>query len=145
MKGSIFRVIVLLFITSSLFLACEKPADKRLEDSRQEMRVAEAKFLAEWQTFKRESEQTIVANEKLILAFREKIYSSGPVYRAMYNREAETLELRNQNLMIRLTEYEGGGQSNLKEFKIIFNNRLYDVEKTMNDLFAKKDLFANVD
>ena len=139
MKGSIFRVIVLLFITSSLFLACENTAEKRLEDSRQEMRVAEAKFLAEWQTFKRESEQTIHANEKLIVAFREKVASSGPVYRAMYNRQAAALEQNNQNLMLRLTEYEEGGQSNLREFKIIFNTRLYDVEKTMKDLFTNAD------
>jgi hypothetical protein len=136
LKKNIFTFTILLFFASSLLLGCEKTADKRLEDSRQEVRVAEVKFLADWQTFKRESEQTIAANEKLIVAFRKKIDSSGPVYKAMYNREAVALEQRNHNLMIRLTEYEEGGQSNLKEFKIIFNKRLYDVEKTMNDLFA---------
>ncbi len=120
-------------------MGCEKPADKRLEDSRQEVRVAEAKYLAEWQTFKRESEQTLTANEKLIDAFKDKIVTSGPVYKAMYNRETVALELRNQNLIIGLTAYEEGGQSNLNEFRIIFNNRLYDVEKTMNDLFSKFD------
>ena len=139
LKTNIFTVIVMLFIASSLLWGCEKPADKRLEDSRQEVRDAESNFRAEWQTFKQESEQTIAANEKLIDAFKEKIDTSGPVYQAMYNREAIALELRNQNLMIRLTEYEEGGQSNLKEFKIIFNKRLYDVEKTMKDLFANAD------
>ncbi|HSL86383.1 MAG TPA: hypothetical protein VK861_05575 [Bacteroidales bacterium] len=103
------------------------------------MRVAETKFLAEWQTFKRESEETIVANEKLINALKQKIDASGPAHKVMYNRETVALELRNQNLMVRLTEYEEGGQSNLNEFRIIFNNRLYDVEKTMKDLFSKID------
>jgi len=139
LKTNIITLIALLFIASSLLWGCQRTADKRLEISRQEVRVAETKFLADWQTFKRESEQTIAANEKLIVAFREKIYSSGPVYKAMYNREAVALERRNQNLMIRLTEYEEGGQSNLREFKIIFNERLYDVEKTMKDLFANID------
>ena len=103
------------------------------------MRAAETKFLAEWETFKRESEQAIAANERLIDAFKEKIARSGPVHKAMYNRGATALELRNQNLMIRLAEYEEGGQSNLKEFKITFNKRLDDVEKTMKDLFANVD------
>jgi len=103
------------------------------------MLVAEAEFLEEWQTFKRESEQTIAANEKLIVAFREKIATSGPLYKIMYNREVAALEQRNSNLMTQLTKYEAGGQSNLREFKIIFNKRLYDVEETMKDLFANVD------
>jgi hypothetical protein len=139
LKQNIFTVIVLLFIASSLLWGCEKPADRRLEDSRQEVRVAEIKFIAEWQTFKRESEETIAANEKLINALKQRIDASGPAHKVMYNRETVALELRNQNLMIRLTEYEEGGQSNLKEFKIIFNKGLYDVEEKMKDLFVSID------
>jgi len=139
LKTNIFTVIVLLFIASSLLWGCEKPADKRLEDSGQEVRVAEAEFLAGWQTFKQESEQTIAANKKLLDALKEKIDTSGPVYQVMYNREVAALKHRNSNLMIQLTKYEEGGQSNLKEFKIIFNKRLYDVEETMKDLFANVD------
>jgi hypothetical protein len=135
----IFSLTLLLFLAMSLLSGCEKTEGNRLEDSRQEVRVAETKFLEEWETFKRESEQTIASNEKLIDAFRNKIETSGPVYKAMYNREAVALDLRNRNLMIRLTDYEDGGQSNLREFRILFNERLYDVEKTMKDLFANID------
>jgi len=134
-----FMFGVILFMVGALVWGYEKTREQRIEDSRRELNVARSEYSAEWEKFRRESEQTIAVNEKWIEEFKEKIENSGPVYRAMHNRETVVLQQRNRNLKIQLTEYEEGGQTNWKEFMIIFTKRIDNVEKTMNDLFANID------
>ena len=85
MKQKIFTYAVMAFMAGTLLTACTRTSEQQVEgakqsvgEAKQDLKDAQAKYLAEWQTFKRESDSTIAANEKRIDAFKEKMEKAGP-------------------------------------------------------------------
>jgi len=145
MKNNIFTFAVMGFMAGTLLMGCGKTSEQKVEtakedvkDAKQELKAAQTEYLAEWQTFKREAEQTIAANEKRIDAFKEKMEKAGPKFRAKYSKEVAVLEQKNLDLKKKLEEYKDGGQSNWEEFKTNFKHDMDAMGKTMEDLFTDK-------
>jgi hypothetical protein len=102
-----------------ILTGCEKTSDRKVDsakenvgDATQESTNARATYLAEWQTLKRESEQTIEANEKRIDAFRET--RAGPKVNAKYSKEVAVLEQNNRDLKKRSEEFKEERQDEWK-------------------------------
>ena len=98
MKNTIFTFAAIGFMAGILLTGCEKTSEQRVKnanenvgDAKQELKNAQTKYLAEWQTFKRESEQTIEANEKRIDAFKEKMDKAGTKVKAKYSKDVAEL------------------------------------------------------
>ena len=145
-KTSIVVFAVIGFMAWTLLTGCGKTSEQKVKnakenagDAKQELKDARTEFLAEWQTFKRESEQTIEANEMRIDAFKEKMEKAGPKVKAKYSKEVAVLEQKNRDLKKKLEEYKDEGQSKWEEFKTNFKHEMDGIGKTMKDLFKDTD------
>jgi len=146
MKNNIFTLAVMGLMAGTLVTGCGKTTEQKVQnarenvgDAKQDLKDAQTAYLAEWQTFKRESEQTIAANEKRIDRFKEKMDKAGPKVKAKYSKDVAVLEQRNRDLKKKLEEYKDEGQSKWEEFKTNFKHDMDGVGKTMTDLFKDND------
>jgi len=146
MKNNIVTYAVMGLMAGTLLTGCGKTSEQKVEnaratvgDAQQELKDAQTKSLAEWQTFKRESEKTIEANEKRIDAFKEKMEHAGSRVKAKYSKEVAALEQSNRDLKRKLEEYKDEGQGKWEEFKTNFQHDLDSVGKTLKDLFKDND------
>jgi predicted nucleic acid-binding Zn-ribbon protein len=146
MKNNIFTLAVMGLMAGTLVTGCGKTTEQKVQnarenvgDAKQDLKDAQTTYLAEWQTFKRESEQTIAANEKRIDRFKEKMDKAGPKVKAKYSKDVAVLEQRNRDLKKKLEEYKDEGQSKWEEFKTNFKHDMDGVGKTMTDLFKDND------
>jgi hypothetical protein len=142
MEKRFFVFAVIGFMAGTLLTGCEKTLKQKVEgakenlgEAKQELKDAQAEYLAEWEIFKSESEQKIVANEKSIDAFKEKMEKAGSTAKAKYNKEVAVLEQKNRDLKKRLDEYKDEGKSKWEEFKTNFKKDMDAIGKTMQDLF----------
>ena len=147
MKNNIFTYAVLGCMAGMLLAGCEKKAEPKVEptqeqkvgDAQQDLKDARAAYLAEWETFKKESEQQIDANKKRIHTFKEKMEKAGSKAKAQYKKDVEALEQKNDELKKKLEEYKDEGQGRWEEFKSNFKRDMDGVGKTMKDLFKDND------
>lgn len=142
----IFTFAVAGLMAGTLSTGCGKTSEQKVEnakenvgDAKQDLQDAQTKYLAEWQTFKRDSELTIEANEKRIDAFKEKMERAGPKAKAKYRKDVAVLEQKNRDLKKKLEDYKDEGQSKWEEFKTNFKHDLDGVGRTMTDLFKDND------
>lgn len=108
-------------------------------DAKQELKVARTEFLAEWKTFKHESEQTIEANQKRIDAFKAKMEKAAPKVKAKYSKEVAELEKKSHDLKRKLEGYKDEGQRTWEEFKANFKQEMDGIGKTIMNLFKDSD------
>lgn len=145
MKHTMFTFALMGFMAGTLVTGCGETTEKKLDNAKdnvgaasQDLKDARTAFLAEWETFKRESELAIEANEKKIEAFKEKMEKAGPKFKAQYSKEVAALEQKNLDLKKKLENYKDDGQSNWAEFKTNVKNDIDAVGKTIEDLFTDK-------
>lgn len=146
MQNSILVFAITGFLAGTLLTSCEKTTEQKLEgakqnvgEAKQDLKDVRTEYLADWQTFKRESEQTLEANEKRIDAFKDKMDKAGPKARARYNKEVAILERSNRDLKKKLEKYKDEGQGKWVEFKTNFKRDMDGIGKTLNDLFKDND------
>ncbi len=146
MNNSILVFAVIGSLAGILLTGCEKTAERKVEDAKETLGDAkqglkddQTKYLAEWQTFKSESEQTIEANEKRIDAFKDKMDKAGRKAKAKYSKEVAVLEQNNRDLKKKLEDYKDEGQSKWEEFKTNFNHDMDGIGRIMKDLFKDND------
>ena len=142
MKYTILTFAAMACVAGTLLTGCTKTTEQKVQnakenvgDAKQELKNAQSAYLAEWQTFKRESELAIAANEKRIDAFKEKMEKAGPKVKAKYDKEVAALEQKNKDLKKKLEDYKDEGQSKWEEFKTNFKHDMDGIGKTMTDLF----------
>ena len=142
MNNSILVFAVIGSLAGILLTGCEKTAERKVEDAKETLGDAkqglkddQTKYLAEWQTFKSESEQTIEANEKRIDAFKEKMEIAGADTKAKYNEDLAALEQKNRELRKKLEGYKDEGRGNWVQFKTDFSQDMDGIGKSMKDLF----------
>jgi predicted nucleic acid-binding Zn-ribbon protein len=136
MKNKIFTFAVIGCIAGIILAGCEKTPEQKMEGAKQELKDAKADYLAEWQTFKVESEEQINANEDRIDAFREKMEKAGTKAKANYSKAVAELKQKNRDLKKQLAEYKDEGEGKWQEFKTNFRRDMDAVGKTMKDLFT---------
>jgi uncharacterized protein (DUF3084 family) len=99
------------------------------------LKDARTGYLAEWQTFKRDAEQAIAANEKRIDTLKIDIGKVDSQVKAKYRKDVAALEQANRGLKKNLKEYKDEGQDKWETFKTNFNHDLDGIGKTIKDLF----------
>jgi predicted nucleic acid-binding Zn-ribbon protein len=139
MKNKIFTFAVIGCIAGIILAGCEKTSEEKVEGAKQELKDAKADYLAEWQTFKAESEEQIKANEDRIDAFQEKMEKAGTKTKAKYSKAVAELKQNNRDLKRKLEEYKDEGEGKWHEFKTNFSHDMDAIGKTMKDLFTDSD------
>lgn len=148
MKNTIFTLAVATtLIAGTIFTGCESSEQKiddaqaNVQEAKQDLKevkqdekaaAQQAADAEEWRTFKTESEVKIKDNELRIAELREKMKTSGKTMDAIYSKNIDVLEKRNQDLKTKIDTYDG--QSNWQSFKSEFNHDMDELGKALKDI-----------
>jgi len=151
MKKTIF-ILITVFIAGTIFTGCVSPSQKlknaedkvidsknAVLDARSELNQAYQDSITEYQQFKIESENRIIANEKSIEELRVKIVSANEENKVLYQTKLADLQKRNSELKIKLTEYKADNTNKWKEFKTEFKNDMDELGKAFSDFTTIND------
>ncbi len=136
MKKNIFILAIIVFIGGISLRSCKSDTDKKedaienVNEAKQDLKEVEADEMAdeatkandeEWQTYKAESDKTIMANETRILELRKAMNKPGTTFDKSYENSINTMEEKNIALQKRIINYENN-QTDWESFKREFNS-----------------------
>lgn len=140
------RIIFTLGIIATLLAISCKSGEQKVADAENKVANAEqnldqvkhdadsvAAKNAELDAFKLESENKIRENELLITALKDKKKSTGKKVDAVFEKNIDSLELRNKNMKKRMDGFERG-KSDWESFKREFSHDMNELGNALNDL-----------
>lgn len=147
MKKTILILGSALFLTLTIFSACQSKTTKvnNAEDKVQEAKLdlANAKTdlemirldtISNYEQFKIEAEKIIVAQEKNVTEFKNKLAIDKKEVNADYAKKLVALENKNSELKRKLADYKDDGQVKWIFFKNEFNHDINELGKAFKDL-----------
>lgn len=88
---------------------------------------------AEWQTYRAESNKTILANELQISELRKAMEKPGKTFDKSYSKSIDALEEKNMALKTRIIDYENN-QTDWESFKREFSSDAEGLENALKNL-----------
>ena len=143
MKKSILALAVFTFITSTVILSCNSPAEKvenaetEVIDANKDLEKANDDYLAEVESYKKETADKISANEQSIKEFNERIATEKKDAKVAYQQKIAELEMKNSDMKKKMDEYKQDGKENWEKFKTEFNRDMDELGKAFKDLTVK--------
>ena len=136
-----YKLILRLAILSGIvFTSCksaqqnEKIAKENVVEAKQDLIDIKISNLNEWLTFKVESQDKILDNEKRIAELKVKMNQPGNTIDGLYRTRVEKLEAKNTELKSKLSNYNGN-ETEWKTFKSDFNRDMTEIGNNIKDLF----------
>lgn len=147
MKNTFLALTVAVFMAGTMLTGCQSSANK-VENAEDKLQEAEGEVLdakldlnkaindsvTEYQIFKKEAEEKIIAQEKSIAEFKARIAKEKMENRAKYEKKLAELEQKNSDLKKKLDDYKDEGQSKWENFKAEFNSDMDKIGKAIKDL-----------
>jgi outer membrane murein-binding lipoprotein Lpp len=148
MKKSIYRLAIGTLIIGIMIVGCKSNSEKKenaienvnqanhdlkeLEDDQEADKVTKAND-EEWQTYKKESNKTIMANATRIKDLRNTMNKSGTTFDKSYAKSIDALEKKNKELINRIHNYENN-QTDWESFKREFNSDAAVIATAFKDM-----------
>lgn len=133
MKKIIFTLVATVFIAGMLLTSCNtksqkvENAEEELQDAREDvtnaridLNLARQDSINEFQLFKTNSQNQIIANERTIAGLKLSIADASQEKKILYEKKLVELEQKNNDLKIKLAEYNEEGTDQWKEFQSEF-------------------------
>jgi predicted RNase H-like nuclease (RuvC/YqgF family) len=152
MKKTIFSLTVIVFMAGTILSSCQSSAKKvenaedKLQNAKNETKEAQSELnkvrndsITEYQQFKKESEERIIANDKSIAEFKAKLASMKKESRSDYEKVIAGLEQKNSDLKKKLENFKDEGQENWKSFKNEFNHDMDELGEALKNLTVKNE------
>ena len=152
MNKRILFLAITILTAGTVFTGCQSSAKKveNAKDSLQDAKIEVAEAKAElkqiikdsvvnYQQFKKESEDRILAHEKSIAEFKTKIANEKKENRAIYEEKLYQLEMKNAELKKNLADYKDDEQTKWNAFRTEFNHDLEELGKAFRDFTVKSD------
>ena len=148
MKKTIYILAISAFIGGTSLIGCKSNTEEKedaienVNDANQGLKEVEADQTAdqitkandeEWQTYKTESNKTIVANETRIKELRNAMNKPGTTFDKSYAKSIDALEEKNTALKNRIINYENN-QTDWESFKREFNSDAEGIAAAFKDL-----------
>ncbi len=133
-------ICVAVFAVSSLVISCNTPSQKdgivkdEVVQAREELDKAREEFQAEMTKFKKESNEKISANEKLIADLKAVIKESKQNVKSQSAEQIAAAEKQNHDLKTRLAEFNDDSKEKWQSFKDEFNNDMYELGKSISNV-----------
>jgi len=148
MKNYIYKLVVLVGFMGLLLVSCNnspKAKEGELEDAKEDVVQAEADLeqskldsVTDYNTFRTSIELKLDENQRLIDEMKVTINNSKDSNKAMYEKELAKLEEKNEQLKVKLQDYDQQGTSEKWElFKVEFNNDMDDLGKSISNMAAR--------
>ncbi len=142
MKKIFFTLAVTIFIAGAIFTGCVSPsqklenaeenvvdAKKAVLDAQSDLNQAHQDSITEYQQFKIEFENRIIANEKSIEELRAKIVNANDENKVLYEAKLAELQKRNSDLKMKLDNYKEDGTDQWQTFKTELKSDLDELGK----------------
>ncbi|MBC7382556.1 MAG: hypothetical protein H7296_06105 [Bacteroidia bacterium] len=142
MKKTTFIKIITGLLISGIN-ACSSPTQKvehaqeNLIEAKQELAKAKQDSIVAYETFKKESEERISSNEKVIAAFKLRMITDKTQLKVKDQKMIDGLEQKNIDMRKMMAEYNEKGKDEWESFKTEFNHDMDELGKAMNDLTVK--------
>lgn len=143
MKKTFLVFTASAFIATLALTSCNSPAEKvenakeEVKDAKEDLVDANQEYLAEIDTYRRETADKIAANEKSAAEFRERIKDDKKEAKAEYNEKIAKLEEKNSDMRKRMDDYQADGKENWEKFKTEFNHDMDEIGAAFKDLTVK--------
>jgi seryl-tRNA synthetase len=143
MKKTILTIFIFALIDYSALTSCNSPAPKNdnagnnAKDTINNPGKDTSTYLTEIDTFKKQNNDSIEANEKSINAFNERIANAKMKDRENYKNEINDLNKKNSDLKRKLDEYKADGKADWKTFKNRFNHDMDELNKSIKNIKDK--------
>lgn len=139
---------ILVLVSGSMFVSCKSNSEKE-GDAEQDVTTANQDLDsiqndikedvktkandAEWQTYKKEANATITANEARIAELKNAIQKAGNTFDAAYRKSIDMLEEKNASLKTKISDYENN-QTDWESFKREFDSDMTKLGQAFKDL-----------
>lgn len=133
MKNIYYTIIISVVIT---MIACSSPSQK-VENAKTDLKDARQEKLdsvADFESFKKESEERILKNEVAIDAFKAKMVSSKKHIKENDQKMIDELQQRNINMRKRIAEYKENGKDEWSAFKVEFSHDMDELANAVKNI-----------
>jgi len=141
-----YYLIITMVVTGMILTACQSSTTKREKAKGEEMpdtviyidQDQKLTFKDSVDQFKKQSEKQIRLNKKEIVLFKTEIIDEKEKAKIRDDEKIAELELRNNDLVIRLDSYNDESQEQWDSFKVEYNEDMNDLDDDFKDLKNEK-------
>src|SRR6478736_4653267 len=143
MKKSILVFPAIALLAAATLTSCNSPskkveeAQKDVNEANKDLAKANEEYLADIESYRKETADKIAANERSIAEFNSRIKEQKREAAADYKLKITKLEQKNSDMKKHLDEYKAEGKENWEKFKTEFNHDMDELGKAFKDLTVK--------
>jgi len=143
MKNKIFKTAVLIFIVGAILTSCETSAEKvakaeiNLNQANKDLDEAQEEYVADIESYRKETDEKITTNEKSIAEFEARIANEKKEAKDDYNKKITTLQQKDIDMKKRMDDYKADGKENWELFKADFTKGMDEIGESLRDLTSK--------
>lgn len=145
MKKSIWILTGVVFTISALLPGCNAPGEK-VRDAKKEVVAAKVildkaqqEYKEELINYRKETAMKIAENEKMAADFRVAITNQKKKAKAAAETKLAELEMKNEEMKIKLKDYQSNSKDGWQAFKTEFNRDMNELGKAFKDLTVKNE------
>ncbi|MBV5281858.1 MAG: hypothetical protein JZU53_05410 [Paludibacter sp.] len=147
MKRMMYYLITTMVVTGVILTACQSSTTKREKARAEEMpdtviyidQNSKTTLKDSIDQFKKHSEKQIRLNNEEIVLFKAKIAAENEKQKIKDDKKIAELELRNNDLVIRLDNYYDESQEQWDSFKTEYNEDMYDLENELKGILIENE------
>lgn len=134
MKKTIIAISIVTALSLSQCAPKEQSAETQLNNATEKFEDANKEYLAQMETFKKESNVRIEKNNKQITDFNKRIEKAKKEAKTDYQEKIKALEAKNTDLKKRLDDFKADGNENWENFKKEFNHDMENLGIALKNL-----------
>lgn len=139
MKNKIIKLVSVAIITGAIFTACQSSAQKvetaknEAFKAQQDLNKAVQDSISDYQQFKKEQEEKLIAHDKSIAEFKAKIAKEKKANRATYEKELARIEKKNSDAKKKLAGFKKSSKEEWESFKTEFSHDMDELVKALKN------------
>ncbi|HUX53900.1 MAG TPA: hypothetical protein VMV56_05780 [Williamwhitmania sp.] len=139
MKKTFLVLVALAFVAVVPFAGCNTPAQKvdnakdNVTQAKEDLDKANQAYLAEVETFKKESAAKTVTYDQRIAELKAKVAKVKGKAKVGYQKEIAKLERKNTEMKNMLKDYKEDGKDKWASFKTEFNHDMDELGQALKD------------
>lgn len=139
MKRSIYTLTFALLITGSTFVSCKQATNEdevvvSTPDESNSVMIKSTTQNKDWEAFKIKTDSAINNNDVRIAALKSKMNKTGKAIDSSYQLKIDQLEVKNQQMKIKMDNYKNDANQNWDSFKAEFNHDLNELGDALKNI-----------
>jgi len=140
MKKIIFTIAIMVSMVFSMFIGCQS-SSKKIDNAQENVVKANEELYQALkdsiQQFRTVTQAKLIANEKQLAEYKVKIANEKKANKIKYETELAKMVKKNNELKVKLENYNEEGDEKWESFKTEFNRDMDELGKAFKDLTVK--------